>query len=79
MRSGRSDLGRPGRLEQGREVVQHEEGPGEVGERGGQDAAGGVALEAEEHAGRGSCEHECGVAGRGCGGGVGEGGLGEGV
>ena len=78
-RSVTSDLGRPGRREQGRDVAQHEERPREVAERRSQDAAGGAALEAEEHAGRGPGEHERGVAGHGGRGGVGEGGLGYGV
>src|SRR4249919_3503243 len=77
VRSGTGDVGPPGCLEQGREVAQHEERPCEVGERGGQDAAGGAALEAEKDTRGGPCEHERGVAGRGGGGGVGEGGLGE--
>lgn len=79
VRSGRSDLGPRGRREQGRETAQHEERPCEVGERRSQDATGGAVLEAEEHACRGPCEQERGIAGRGGGGGVGEGGLDEGV
>src|ERR1039457_7474021 len=77
-RSVPSDLGPPGRLEQGREIGQHEQRPREVCERGRQNAAGGAALEAEEHARRGSCEHERGVAGGGGRGGGGERGLDEG-
>src|ERR1039457_1707648 len=78
VRSVPGDLGRPGRLEQGREVAQHEERPCEVGERRGQDATGGPALEAEKNTRGGPGEYERGVAGRGCRGGGGEGGWGDG-
>jgi MerR family transcriptional regulator, light-induced transcriptional regulator len=61
-----------GGAEQGREVAQHEERPGEVAESRGENAAGGMALEAKDDASGGAGEHESRVAGRGGGDGIGE-------
>ena len=46
------EVRRPARVtEQRREAAQHEHGPGDVGKGGGEHAAGGGSLPAEDHAG----------------------------